>query len=460
MLPVELLSALKAYAQNQPTLSAGSTGAAVLAPPLQEGQQVPGVVLAQVSEGVFNVRIAGQLIQLNLPTTTQTGETLQLQVVSLQPRLTFGLLSNAATQVSANASQLSDVALLLSTLQQSQPPPTKALIQGTGATPLMVPEGLPSTQELAQALQQTIANSGLFYESHQAQWVGGERSTAQLLQEPQNQGPPGQSSTLTQALATAKVGSDALLTPIPAGVSSAPTLQATGNINGAQASTGALANSGGTTTAVPSAGAGAAPAQPSAGAIPAPAAAKMALYSQTNALGGSSNPMATPAMASGAAPGSPSTTAASGAAATTASAAPAVLAPGQGNAAASSIPAHLQPLVQQQLTALETGRVFWQGQVFPGQTMDWEVWQEQPEHPPTDNPALSKTWNTALRLHLPHLGVVEARMQFAAAGMNLLIQTSTPDSLQVLSGSRASLHGALRDAGIPVTQLRVVQQSA
>ncbi len=457
MLPVELLSALKAYAQNQPSVSAGSTGAAGagLAPALQEGQQVPGFVLAQVSEGVFNVRIAGQLIQLNLPATTQTGETVQLQVVSLQPRLTFGLLSNATAQVSTNASQLSDAARLLSSLQQSQPPATKALIQGSGGTPLVLPEGLPSTQELAQALQQTIANSGLFYESHQAQWVGGERSTAQILQEPQNQWLPGQSqnASATQALALSSAGPDALLTPLTSGISPGATLQAAGNPNMSPGAAGGSAHSGSPTpTAAPSAAPGPASAQPAAG-LTAPAAAKMALYSQTTALGAASNQTTAgsmPGVTTGATIGNNSTPS---------TALPAPVS-GQGNAATSSIPAHLQPLVQQQLTALETGRVFWQGPVFPGQTMDWEIWQEHPDNASTGGAQSAKTWNTALRLQLPHLGVVEARMQFAPAGMNLLIQTATADGLQVLSESRASLRAALVGSGIPVTQLRVVQQPA
>jgi hypothetical protein len=39
--------------------------------------------------------------------------------------------------------------------------------------------------QLAAALARTFAGSGLFYESHQAQWVAGERSLDSLRQEPQ-----------------------------------------------------------------------------------------------------------------------------------------------------------------------------------------------------------------------------------------------------------------------------------
>jgi hypothetical protein len=45
---------------------------------------------------------------------------------------------------------------------------------------------LPDTKLLAGALRETLGKSGLFYESHQAQWIRGERSTSQLLEEPQN----------------------------------------------------------------------------------------------------------------------------------------------------------------------------------------------------------------------------------------------------------------------------------
>ena len=42
---------------------------------------------------------------------------------------------------------------------------------------------------LAQALKRSVSDSGLFYESHQADWVAGQRSLAALRQEPQGQLP-------------------------------------------------------------------------------------------------------------------------------------------------------------------------------------------------------------------------------------------------------------------------------
>ncbi|TFW26001.1 flagellar hook-length control protein FliK, partial [Duganella callida] len=45
----------------------------------------------------------------------------------------------------------------------------------------------PDTADLAQKLQDTISKSGLFYESHVAEWAKGERSLPDLMREPQMQ---------------------------------------------------------------------------------------------------------------------------------------------------------------------------------------------------------------------------------------------------------------------------------
>jgi hypothetical protein len=42
-----------------------------------------------------------------------------------------------------------------------------------------------NTRELAQALEGLLTRSGLFYESHQAQWIAGERPLEELMREPQ-----------------------------------------------------------------------------------------------------------------------------------------------------------------------------------------------------------------------------------------------------------------------------------
>src|SRR3954470_7398489 len=54
----------------------------------------------------------------------------------------------------------------------------------------------------AATLRELVALSGLFYESHQAEWLAGGRDTAQLRLEPQNQGAPAPIEQQINALET------------------------------------------------------------------------------------------------------------------------------------------------------------------------------------------------------------------------------------------------------------------
>lgn len=64
---------------------------------------------------------------------------------------------------------------------------------------------------LAGALQKAVEGSGMFYESHQAQWVAGKRSLESLLQEPQGQK---SDPNAAQLAAKARVAeADAMSTP-------------------------------------------------------------------------------------------------------------------------------------------------------------------------------------------------------------------------------------------------------
>ncbi len=327
MLPPEILSALKAYVQSRESLPAGVADA----PPGGEnasfnlGQTVQGSVLAETSAGVFTVRVAQQLVQLNLPDTIRTGDVVQLQVLSLQPRLTFGL--STSENPASTSQQLSDAARLLSNLITEMP--TKALIQGTDQTALVSSANvLLEPTQLATQLRRAIQESGLFYESHQVEWVAGARTTAQLMVEPQNRN-------------------------------------------------------------------AAAPGQELPGAAgPAGNAAQATSWS-------------------------------------------------------SPVPPHLQPLVQQQLQALETGHLLWQGQMFPGQHLSWELWQEPGQHHPAEEPG-EGGWVTSLHLELPRLGAVSARLRWAASGIQLSLQAASEETRNLMIRFQESLVSSMTVAGAPV----------
>lgn len=151
---------------------------------LEPGQQVQGLVQYKVSEGMFKVQVAGQTLQMRLPGNIQGGDTIKLEVVSLQPRLTFGLI--ASTNPLSTPEQIGSAARLLSNLAER--PIERPVVQQLGNKAVWPTEQeVPDTKLLAGALRETLGKSGLFYESHQAQWIRGERSINQLLEEPQNQ---------------------------------------------------------------------------------------------------------------------------------------------------------------------------------------------------------------------------------------------------------------------------------
>ncbi len=342
MIPTEILSALKAYALSRETLPVAGTDPISQggASPFEQGQKLQGVVLSEISLGLFKVRVANQLVQMKLPVSVHAGDTVELQVISLQPRLTFGMV--ASNNPLSTSQQLSTTARMLSALSQQLP--EKALAHAVVKPPLVTTEEPPKAQPLANLLREVINRSGLFYESHQAQWLEGGRSTTQLLQEPQNQA----ASEMTAASI----------------MSSAASLPASSTV---------VAQS------------------PQSVSIP--------------------------------------------------------------------IPPHLQALVQQQLSALETGRILWQGQVFPKQMLRWEIWQQsgQGQTPTADQ---ERIWVTSLHLELPSLGPVNAQMRFASSAMSLTIDAASPETRALLDSASLRLLSGLTEAGLKVSSVLVMQHES
>ncbi|TAJ83680.1 MAG: flagellar hook-length control protein FliK [Gallionellaceae bacterium] len=334
MLPTDVLNTLRALSLNErplitplPDKNPGSKGA------FEIGQKVQGTIQAQVSPGVFKVRVLEQTLHMQLPADFRSGDVVELQVMSLQPRLTFSL--SASSNPLSTPEQLSSTSRLLSSLSQQMP--EKAAIHVAQSEPLLATaSGLPNTTELADKLHDSLSKSGLFYEAHQAQWIAGARSTAQLLQEPQN-----------QLADTAKT--------------------ALGNLN--------------------------------------PAGSHAAAQSENGA---------------------------------------------------SSIPGPLQPLVQQQLNALETRQVLWQGPVWANQQMDWEIHEETPRQSAPGYEETGGQWATQIRLDLPHLGEVAAMLRFNSHGLSITLDASGEQTRALFGAASSQLTAALSERGIAVSSTLVV----
>ena len=153
---------------------------------LTVGERVQATVTGQLPNGRFAVLVKDQLLDLNLPSNTQPGEQLELVVASKDPKLTFVLAQNnpqaQGTPLKGEVA-FSQTAKLLGELVPKQEGGLARPATLLQAEPLF--EGVPQTDKLAATLASRLAESGLFYESHQAEWVNGERQLAALLKEPQ-----------------------------------------------------------------------------------------------------------------------------------------------------------------------------------------------------------------------------------------------------------------------------------
>jgi hypothetical protein len=183
MLPSNLISGLKALSNTGKPLIEPSSDTTKLALKLTPGLKIQATVLAQVGEGLFNVKIAGQAIQMRLPSNVRSGEIIKLEVMTTRPRVTFNMVPS--TNPLANPEKIGATARILSNLAEL--PEEMQTVRQLGSTAVWHSEQpVPDAKLLASELRAALGKTGLFYESHQAQWVRGERSIDQLLNEPQN----------------------------------------------------------------------------------------------------------------------------------------------------------------------------------------------------------------------------------------------------------------------------------
>jgi len=193
---------------------------------LSMGQEVGARVLSDRAGGRFVALLDGRQVEVVLPGGARSGDTLRLTVTAEQPRLVLsaqagpeagtGASRTATAQagtgpgdaggrpgqgaadvsVSAGGRALSRLVAEISAAAGKGAGNAATVgaddVQGARAplVPLPAAGRAALAGQIAAALARTFTGSGLFYESHQAQWVAGERSLDSLRQEPQGKLPP------------------------------------------------------------------------------------------------------------------------------------------------------------------------------------------------------------------------------------------------------------------------------
>jgi hypothetical protein len=309
------------------------------------GEQMTARVEAALPGGRFHVRVDDLLLEVNLPEGFKTGDRIELQFVSAQPRPSFILNSQPEparqdVELSRAGKALGDILKSVASEKATTPATVKA------PAPLL-PAPTTEAPKLAQALSGSLARSGVFYESHQSQWVLGQRSVQDLLSEPQGKLSP------------------VLHAPGEAGTPPPLSLPADKAVTGDGAN---AASSNAHTPDVP--------------------------------------------------------------------------------------PVHQDalPQVRSQLQALESQQLVWQGQLWPGQEMEWSI-QDPGDEPSHTGEALP--WFTQLRLRFPQLGSVSADLALVDRALRIRLNATDAQTQARMNEAHAALANALSAAGIELISFKV-----
>ncbi len=380
MIPSDVASRLQVSADAALRPVAPAQEIADKLPGLVAGQKIMAEIQSLLPNGTYRALINQRNITLALPFSAKSGDALELQVTESDGKLTLAVVSRPEGEAgkaaaATTSATLSRAGQLISTLYSG----ANNAKEGSTALPLNSNQPIANTppgsaQDLLPLLKQAITQSGMFYESHQAEWVEGRFAKTALLQEPQG-----------------KLSSPAAFsTPAPADEQArAALLKAP-----------LLAN-----TNAPAA---------------APRLAAEAAQTQTTNIDGSK----------------PST------AQTPAQALNQLVAP------------QTQAIVQQQLEALATQNFVWQGQVWPGQEMRWEIDEDAARRGQAGEETAEK-WATRLRLSLPNLGEIDAQIRLQGNQITLAMSARNAETRTMMRTASVALRSQFDDAGLTLASMGV-----
>ncbi|MDQ7990286.1 MAG: flagellar hook-length control protein FliK, partial [Candidatus Dactylopiibacterium sp.] len=129
-------------------------------------------------------------------------------------------------------------------------------------------------------------------------------------------------------------------------------------------------------------------------------------------------------------------------------------APGTPASTALRLPEPLTPVVLHQLEALATHQASWQGQIWPGAQMQWSVVDPEGGQSGGGDEEIA-VWQSRMRLQLPSLGEVDARLMLSAEGANIHLEAGAAASVERLREGLQSLRDAFGAAGITLTRITV-----
>lgn len=109
------------------------------------------------------------------------------------------------------------------------------------------------------------------------------------------------------------------------------------------------------------------------------------------------------------------------------------------------------PMVREQLALLLSGVVRWQGEVWHGQEMEWDVEREPEAHDGSEDTA----WRTTIRLELPRLGAIAATLSISGSEVRGRITAGSSESVAHLKRELDRLKNGMAETGLRLTEMAV-----
>lgn len=128
--------------------------------------------------------------------------------------------------------------------------------------------------------------------------------------------------------------------------------------------------------------------------------------------------------------------------------------------AAAAVPADpaTAQFINLQLSSQEQSRVAWQGQLWPGQDMSWQISRDPPEHgarQQSGGEVPEPPWRSALRLRFAALGEIGATVVLAGDQLHIQLQPGSEAVGNLLRARAGELQRALEASGNPPASLTV-----
>ncbi|MFO7541433.1 MAG: flagellar hook-length control protein FliK, partial [Thiobacillus sp.] len=120
----------------------------------------------------------------------------------------------------------------------------------------------------------------------------------------------------------------------------------------------------------------------------------------------------------------------------------------------------MHALLAQQLQVLEAPHFGWRGELWPGQSLDWQVRRGHDPQPQDANVPDAEdaepAWESSLKLTLPQLGTVNVQIKLdSAQNFRIRMTPEQPESTPVLQANQAGLVKRLTEAGCSLHSVKV-----